>query len=201
MGISKLLFMNVLLPQADNHYMPQIKGLNDFNLFSPGGFAQSTAINCNKSQCNTLITADTLESHKSEVKGSEKQSTKCFSELTVSKFTSIKSNSNEISFVDLKSEISSISTDPTDYKTFWRPSQLFHDINSKMNGQFEENLEMFEATLQKLVAASNEYLTEDFYSNQNPNKVRKYFELPKEYSMADAQHTQRRKITKMIKNS
>jgi len=141
-----------------------------------------------------------LDSQKSDVMD-ENQSRKSLTRNTQINFTPTKSCLNQTLVQDFKTEISKISTQPTDYFGSWRPHQKFHDINSQMNEAFEENLELFEATLHKLVRSSNEYLEEDYDTNPNPCKVKKFFELPKEFGMSDANHSQRRKITKMIQNN
>merc|ERR1712167_286668 len=191
MGNHKLFFMNVFCPETEPHTLLPKSGGNDINFF-PLGHIPKSPINWGKSLCNTLITADTLESQKSEVMN-EKQSTKSFSELTVSKFTPIKKKTNDIrSIIDIKAEINNISRDPSDYSSFCFPSQIFCDINSKMNQRFEEELEGLEEILPKLVAAANESLTDDYQSSPVHHKVRQYFELPKEYSMTNARHSEKR---------
>lgn len=192
--------MNVLFPVVNSQHMIEKPLQSDFNPFSLGSIPKSFATNCGKSICNTLVTADTLDSQKSDVMD-ESQSRKSLTQITQCNFTPIKSCSNQTLVQDFKTEISKISITPTDYFGSWRPHQKFHDINSQMNEVFEENLELFEATLHKLVRSSNEYLEEDYDTNPNPCKVKKFFELPKEFGMSDSNHSQRRKINKMIKNT
>merc|ERR1712146_124538 len=140
MGNPKLFFMNVLLPVVDMHPAIEKPLQSDFNPFSLGSIPKSHAINCGKSICNTLVTADTLESQKSDVMD-ELQSKKSLTQLTQCIPTPTKTCSNQASLFDFKAEINSISCEPLKYFGSWRPHQKFHDINLKMNEVFEENLE------------------------------------------------------------